>query len=176
MTTTAPVVTATQVYRVYIKATADAIWTAITDPEWTNRYGYGGYAHYDLQPGGALRVAPAEEMVKASAEMGYELPEVIIDGEILEVDAPRRLVTTWRMLMDPTTAAEPHSTITYEITELEGGVCRLTVMHELPDSPATARLVTGIDEDQGMGGGGGHAWILSDLKSLLETGKVMADR
>ena len=48
MTTTAPVVTATQVYRVYIKATADAIWTAITDPEWTNRYGYTGYTHYEL--------------------------------------------------------------------------------------------------------------------------------
>ena len=47
MTTTAPAVTATQVYRVYIKATADAIWTALTDPEWTNRYGYTGYTHYD---------------------------------------------------------------------------------------------------------------------------------
>ena len=57
MTTTAPVVTATQVYRVYIKATADAIWTAITDPEWTNRYGYTGYTHYEpLEKGGALTV------------------------------------------------------------------------------------------------------------------------
>ena len=54
--TEAPAITTTQVYRVYIKATADAIWTAITDPEWTNRYGYSGYTHYDLQPGGALVV------------------------------------------------------------------------------------------------------------------------
>ena len=78
--------------------------------------------------------------------------------------------------MDPGCAAEPPSTITYEIRELDGGVCRLTVVHEAPDSPLTARLVTGIDEDTSEGGGGGHAWILSDLKSLLETGRVMADR
>jgi len=175
-TTAAPAVTATQVYRVYIKATADAIWTALTDPEWTNRYGYTGFTHYEpLEKGGALSVVPNAEFKAAAEAGGFPCPDVLIDGEVLEVDAPHRLVTTWRMLMDPTTAAEPHSTITYEISELQGGVCRLTVMHELPDSPATARLVTGIDEDQGMGGGGGHAWILSDLKSLLETGQVMAD-
>ena len=39
--------TTTQVYRVYIKATPEAIWTAITSPEWTHRYGYGGYSDYD---------------------------------------------------------------------------------------------------------------------------------
>ena len=43
-----------QVYRVYIKATPEAIWDAITKPEWTERYGYGGVADYDLRPGGAL--------------------------------------------------------------------------------------------------------------------------
>ena len=46
---TTDTITTTQVYRVYIKATPEAIWTAITDPEWTNRYGYTGYTHYDLQ-------------------------------------------------------------------------------------------------------------------------------
>jgi uncharacterized protein YndB with AHSA1/START domain len=71
MTTATPVTTqesvTTQVYRVYIKATAEAIWQAITDPEWTNRYGYTGYAHYDLRPGGALEVVPNAEF-KAAAE------------------------------------------------------------------------------------------------------------
>ena len=41
-----------QVYRVYIEVAPEAIWTAITDPEWTDRYGYGGRAEYDLHPGG----------------------------------------------------------------------------------------------------------------------------
>ena len=45
MTTHRPTSTATttQVHRVYIKATAEQIWQAITDPEWTQRYGYGGF-------------------------------------------------------------------------------------------------------------------------------------
>ena len=171
--TEAPATTTTQVYRVYIKATADAIWTAITDPEWTDRYGYGGFVHYDLEPGGALVVHPAQEMIDASAAQGWDLPDVIIDGEVIEARPPRFLKTTWRMLMDPGTSAEPASTLSYEIEEHDGGVCSLTLVHELPDSPLTAALTAGAAEDGG--GGGGHAWVLSDLKSLLETGKRMAD-
>lgn len=52
MTTTAAPTTTTQVYRVYIKATPQAIWDAITKPEWTDKYGYGGQARFDLRPGG----------------------------------------------------------------------------------------------------------------------------
>ena len=52
----------TQVYRVYIKATAQAIWDAITKPEWTERYGYGGRVEFDLRPGGAFRSIANEEM------------------------------------------------------------------------------------------------------------------
>jgi uncharacterized protein YndB with AHSA1/START domain len=163
----------TQVYRVYIKAAADAIWTAITDPEWTNRYGYTGYCHYDLRPGGALKVVPNEEFKAQAAANGFPCPDVIIDGEVLEVDAPHRLVTTWRMLMDPTTAAEGFTRITYEIKELDG-FCSLTVVHDLDGAPMLASVVSGALEDSGEGGGGGHAWILSDLKSLLETGTTLA--
>ena len=48
----------TQVYRVYIKATPQRIWDAITDPEWNDRYGYARPAEYDLRPGGAYRCTP----------------------------------------------------------------------------------------------------------------------
>ena len=41
MTSAAPTATTTQVYRVWIKATPEAIWDAITSPEWTQKYGYG---------------------------------------------------------------------------------------------------------------------------------------
>ncbi len=54
MTTTSNRQDQTQIYRIYIKASPEAMWEAITDPEWTNRYGYTGYAHYDLRPGGSL--------------------------------------------------------------------------------------------------------------------------
>lgn len=162
-----------QVYRVYIKATPEAIWTAITDPEWTNKYGYTGYTHYDLRPGGALKVVPNDEFKAAAAAGGYPCPDVIVEGEVIEADAPRKLVTTWRMLMDPTMAQDPHTTITYEIEEYPS-CCSLTVTHDATNSPATAAMISGVNGDPGAGGGG-HAWILSDLKSLLETGKIMAD-
>ena len=45
----------TQVYRVYIRATPQAIWDAITDPSWNARFGYPGTSEYDLRPGGAFR-------------------------------------------------------------------------------------------------------------------------
>ena len=172
MTTTQTI--AVQVYRVYIKASAEKIWQAITDPEWTNRYGYTGYTHYDLRPGGALRIVPNDEFRAGVEAQGYPCPDVIIDGEVIEADPPHKLVTTWRMLMDPTCAAEGFTQITYEIKETGEGVCSLTVTHNLEGAPATAELVAGRLEDRGEGGGGGHAWVLSDLKSLLETGKRMS--
>ena len=61
MTTTTEHSTTTQVYRVYIKATPQAIWDAITKPEWTQRYGYTGLVDYDLRPGGTYRVRPTEQ-------------------------------------------------------------------------------------------------------------------
>jgi uncharacterized protein YndB with AHSA1/START domain len=164
----------TGVYRVYIRTTPAAIWQAITDPEWTVRYGYGGYAHYDLRPGGAFRHLPDEKMKAAAAEYGFALPEVIVDGEVLEADEPRLLRTTWRMLMDAATATEDFTTITFEIAEIDGGYCSLTVTHECVNAPATLRMVSGDNGAPPNEGGGGHPWILSDLKSLLETGKGLA--
>jgi uncharacterized protein YndB with AHSA1/START domain len=170
MTTAPEHLTTTQVYRVYIKATPQAIWDAITKPEWTARYGYTGLVDYDLRPGGHYKVRPTEEF-KAAAP--GPLPEVIIEGEVLEADPPRRLVTTFRMLMDPTMAAEPVTRVTHEIKEGQDGVCSLTLIHELAGAPNLAALVSGAMEDQGAGGG--HAWVLSDLKTLLETGKPFAN-
>jgi uncharacterized protein YndB with AHSA1/START domain len=170
MNTATENLTTTQVYRVYIKATPQAIWDAITKPEWTQRYGYTGLVDYDLRPGGHFKVRATEEF-KAAAP--GPLPEAIIEGEVLEVDPPRKLVTTFRMLMDPTMAAEPVTRITHEIKEGQDGVCSLTLIHELEGAPALAALVGGELEDQGAGGG--HAWVLSDLKSLLETGKSFAN-
>jgi uncharacterized protein YndB with AHSA1/START domain len=170
MTTTTETAT-TQVYRVYIKATPQAIWDAITKPEWTERYGYGGRVEYDLSAGGTYRAFASEEMKKAGIEMGIPTPDVIVDGEVIEADPPRRLVQTWRMLMDPTTAAEGFTRLTYEISEGKGGASKLTVIHELAGAPALSVLVSGGMEEQGAGGG--WSWVLSDLKSLLETGSTM---
>ena len=152
----------TQVYRVWIKATPQAVWDAITKPEWTERYGYGGRAEFDLRPGGAYLGYASEAMRQHGA------PEVAVDGRVVEVDPPRKLVQTWRMVMDPGMAAEGFTRLTYEIEEGKGGVTKLTVTHDLEGAPLLANLVGGGME--GMGAGGGWAWVLSDLKTLLESG------
>ena len=164
---------AVQVSRVYIKATAEAIWTALTDPKWTNRYGYKGYHQYDLRPGGTFQVVPSPEFRAEAEAAGFPCPDMLVDGEVIEAEAPHKLVTTWRMLMDPTTAAEPMTTITYEIAQFDG-YCSLTVAHDVTGAPVTGAMVRGDGQADPDGGGGGHDWILSDLKSLLETGSILA--
>ena len=165
MTAATQTQTATQVYRVYIKATPQAIWDAITKPEWTRRFGYGGDAEYDLRRGGAYRGLASPEMRAGGA------PEVAVDGEVLEVDPPRRLVQTWRMLMDADMVAEGFTRLTYEITETADGVSRLTLTHELDGAPRLAAILAGEWEDQGAGGG--WSWVLSGLKTVLETGDAL---
>ena len=171
MTTSTGTSVTTQVYRVYIRATPQAVWDAITKPEWSARYGYGGDVEYDLRSGGLYRAHASEEMKKAGAEMGFPTPDVIVDGEVIEADPPRRLVQTWRMLMDPEMAAEGPTRLTYDIEEDDGGVTRLTVTHELENAPVTAAQLA--SDARIHEGGGGWSWVLSDLKTLLESGSPM---
>lgn len=160
----------TQVYRIYIKATPQKIWDAITRPEWNARYGYGAPGTFELRPGGSYRSTPSDEMRKYAAEQGFPMVDVVVDGEVLEIDPPHKLVQTWRMLMDETTAKEPFTKLTYEIVELtvQPGVGKLTVIHDLTGAPVTASMTSGGHEEQGAGGG--WSWVLADLKTLLETG------
>ena len=154
----------TQVHEIYIKADAQAIWDAITKPEWTSRYAYKGSVDYDLRPGGAFRARSTPEMVS------FGLPEIAIDGEVVESDPPRKLVQTYRFLFSDAMKAEGFTRLTWEIEPTQSGFCRLTVTHELEGAPTMAGMVGGKFSEMG---GGGWSWILSDLKSLLETGKPM---
>jgi uncharacterized protein YndB with AHSA1/START domain len=171
MTSTAPINIAnisetTQIYRIFIKASPQSIWDAITTPEWTQRFGYGLRDEYDLRPGGKY-IGHAN---KGMLAMGT--PDVVVDGEVIEADPPRRLVVTWRMVMDPSMAAEGFTRLTYEINEGRDGVSRLSVIHDLAGRPGHAAMVAG--DKQGPGAGGGWIWILSDLKSVLESGEPMS--
>ena len=165
MTTMTQTGMATQVYRVYIRATPEAIWEAITKPEWSRRYGYGGSVEFDLRPGGAYRTHASEEF------LAHGSPEIVVDGEVIESHPPRRLVQTWRMLMDPDMAAEGFTRLTYEIDPADGDVTRLTVTHDLSGAPKLASLLAG--EHEAEGAGGGWSWVLSSLKTLLETGEPL---
>ena len=141
----------TQVYSVFIRATPEQVWDAITKPEFTTRYFHGTRIESTFEPG-----AP-------SLRLAGDGDETLVDGEVLESDPPRMLKHTWRALYDPETASEPFSRVTWEIEPQEGGVTKLTVVHDQLDAaPKTAESVAG-----------GWSYVLSGLKTLLETGEPL---
>ena len=140
-----------QVYQVYIKASAEQVWDAITKPEFTSLYFYG---------------ARVETTGEAGAPLRYFAPDgerLWVDDVVIEAERPRKLVVGWRSLYDPELAAEERSRVTWEIEEQPGGVCRLTVVHDqLEGAPKTAASVAG-----------GWMFIISGLKTVLETGEPL---
>jgi uncharacterized protein YndB with AHSA1/START domain len=114
---------ATQVYQLYIRATPEAVWDAITKPEFTQKYFYGV----------PVRVTPETFDGGDSAQ-----------GTVTEFEPGRKLVHSWRALYDEETAVEPESRVTWEIEPQENGTCLLTVVHDqLEASPKTAASVSG---------------------------------
>jgi uncharacterized protein YndB with AHSA1/START domain len=84
---------------------------------------------------------------------------------VLEFDPPRRLVHEWRSLYDPDLAIESPSRVTWDIEPVGGGVCKLTLTHDkLDGAPKTAASV----------GGAGWMFVLSGLKTVVETGRSMS--
>jgi uncharacterized protein YndB with AHSA1/START domain len=159
--TTAATTLTTQINRVYIKAPVQTVWDAITRPDWNRKYGYQCPSEYDLRPGGAYRVLANEAMTEQGAST------VIIDGEVLVCEPPHKLVQTWRALFTPETEAEGFTRLTWELVEEQPGLTKLTVTHDVEGAPLVRAQVSGEMENAG----GGWAFILSDLKTLLETGK-----
>ncbi len=149
-----------EVFQISIKATPQAIWDAITNPDWNRRYGYQSPSEYELRPGGAFRTLSTAAMHKPGG------PDVIIDGEVVECDPPRKLVQTWRPLWDSDSMAEGAKRLTWEIAAGSDGVSTLTVTHELANAPKTRSMVTGKDPNAG----GGWPFMLEDLKRFLEAG------
>jgi len=142
---------ATQVYAVFIRATPEQIWDAITKPEFTTRYFHGTKIESTFESGTPYLSVAGEEN------------ETVVDGEILESDPPRLLKHSWRALYDADQAEEPHSRVTWEIEPQDGGVTKLTVTHDqLEAAPKTAASVAG-----------GWEYVLSGLKTLLETGEPL---
>ena len=94
------------------------------------------------------------------------MPECLVDGEVIESDPPNRLVQTWRAAW----TNDPPTRLTYDISAKANGVTCLTITHDLDGAPDTAAMVGGTVE----GAGGGWAEVLSDLKTLLETGRSLS--
>jgi uncharacterized protein YndB with AHSA1/START domain len=145
-TTTTPT---NQIYSIFIRATAEEIWAAITRPEFSAEYFYG--ARITVSPERYRSLGPDDS--------------VWAEEEVYDYEPPRRLAHSWRSLYDAEMAEEEPSRVTWEIEPQEGGYCRLTVTHDrLEGAPKTAASVAGP----------GWMMVLSGLKTLLETGRPLS--
>jgi uncharacterized protein YndB with AHSA1/START domain/biotin operon repressor len=137
-----------KVFEIYIKTTPERLWEALTDPQIRAKYNFGSGAFSDWTPGAHLELR-AE---KADGLLG--------EGEVLEVDPPRKLVHTMIANFSPEAQAEGVSRVTYEI-EPVGDSCRLVLTHDQMREGATEQLY------------GGWPMILSGLKTWLESGELL---
>ena len=103
--------TTTQVYELYIHATPEQMWDAITNPETIAKYFHG--AQIDDGP---LEVGAARK------SWSPDRSQLWGDNTILECDPPHRYAHTWRSLYDEEMAAEDESRVTWEIEPADVGV------------------------------------------------------
>lgn len=139
------------VYSIYIGATAEKVWEALTSAEFSRHYFYGMAVEVEPRVGGAFVV---------------RLPDggVHISGDVVEHDPPRRLTMTWDVNWPGLKDALGSTLVTYEIERAGEGTVRLTL------TQSQDRV---LDDDILSGGRTGWPAILSNIKSVLETGKAL---
>ena len=135
-----------KIYEIYIKTTPERLWHAITDPVARAKYNFG--------------VLVTSDWTKGSHFEGKGNGRVILEGENLEVDPPRRLVQSFRALWGEDVKQEGTSRVTWEIVPINDS-CLLKVTHDQLRDGANEQLF------------GGWPMILSGLKTLLETGELL---
>jgi uncharacterized protein YndB with AHSA1/START domain len=138
------------VYTIYIAATPEKVWEALTSAEFSRKYFFGNAVEVDLKVGGAYIVRTPDGALH-------------ISGEVIECDPPKKLTITFNVNWPELIEKLGPTLVTYEI-EPAGDAVRLT-MTEAHDRA--------IDDDILSGGRTGWPAILSSLKSLLETGEAL---
>jgi uncharacterized protein YndB with AHSA1/START domain len=138
-----------KVFEIYIRTTPERLWEAITDPELRSKYNFGSRYVTEGTPGSRIEVTHPNA------------PGLLGEGEILEVDPPRRLVQSMVALWSDEAKAEGTSRITWEIEPIGEDSCRLVLTHDQLREGASEELY------------GGWPMILSGLKTLLETGEEL---
>ena len=139
----------TFVYVTFIRTTPERLWSALTDPDFMKQYWFGTHIESAWKTGAPWRIISPEGQLYDS-------------GEVVEIDPPRRLVLKWRNEWKPELHAEGTALCTMEL-EPTGGAVKLTVTHTM-EQPGS-KLIQAVS--------GGWPRILSNLKSLLETGEVV---
>ncbi|HEY1997104.1 SRPBCC family protein [Paraburkholderia sp.] len=142
----------TFVYVTFIRTTPEKLWTALTSPEFTRQYWFGMHHETDWKTG-------------SSWQLMFPDGRVADAGEVVEADPPKRLVLKWRNEFRPEMKEEGYSRCTMELEQLDEAV-KLTVTHVI--DVAESKFIGAVS--------GGWPRILSNLKSLLETGKVVLEQ
>ena len=140
------------VYVSFIRTTPERVWSALTNPDLTKQYWFGMHHDTDWQPGSPWRLVFGDGRVADA-------------GEVVEAVPPRRLVLKWRNEFRPELKSEGYSRCTIDIEPVDSAV-KLTVIHEMEALAGDkSQFIAAVS--------GGWPRILSNLKSLLETGEVV---
>jgi uncharacterized protein YndB with AHSA1/START domain len=140
------------VYVTYIATTPEKLWEALTSSDFTEKYFFGSKIQSNWQEG---------------SKITYSRNEQVTDhGIILKCEPYRLLSFTWNMVENEATRAQP-SRVTFELIPMDPTV-KLTLKHE-------NLLPTDLLDEEGTFEGLNNGWpaILSNLKSLLETGNTL---
>jgi uncharacterized protein YndB with AHSA1/START domain len=140
----------TFIYVTYIRTTPGKLWSALTeDAQFMKQYWFGIYCDSEWKTGSSWRmVRPDGKACDA--------------GEIIEADPPRRLVIRWQHQDKPELHAEGESICTLELEPTDQAV-KLSITHTIEREPS--QFIVAVS--------GGWPKIISNLKSLLETGSVV---
>ena len=136
------------VYVTYIRTTPERLWSALTTAEFMRQYWFDMHIDTDWRKGSAW-------------QLRFPDGRVADQGTIVEIDPPRRLVLEWTNEWKPELKAEGPARCTMELEPVDGAV-RLTLTHSM-DRPGSM-LIGAVS--------GGWPRILSNLKTLLETGSI----
>jgi uncharacterized protein YndB with AHSA1/START domain len=136
------------VYVSYIRTTPAKLWSALTEAEFMKQYWFGMHCESDFKAGSSWK------LVSSSGE-------VFDAGEIVEAEPPRRMVIRWRHQDRPELKAEGDSLCTIELEPGESAV-KLSITHTIDRE--SSKLIDAVS--------GGWPKIVSNLKSLLETGSI----
>jgi uncharacterized protein YndB with AHSA1/START domain len=137
------------VYVTYIRAPQRKVWDALTKPEFQKQYWFGMHQQTDWKPGSPWKLV-------------FEDGRVADAGEVLEFDAPNRLVLKWRNEFKPELKEEGYTRCVMSL-EYDGELTKLTIDHSI--DRANAKVIGGVST--------GWPKILSSLKSMLETGTAL---
>ena len=138
----------TFVYVTYIRTTPEQLWSALTDPEFQKQYWFGMHCDSDWAAGSSWKLVSGDG-------------QVFDAGEIVEAEPPRRFAIRWQHQNRPELKAEGPSLCTMEL-EPSGTAVKLSITHTIEREPS--KLLDAVS--------GGWPKVISNLKSLLETGSV----